>query len=150
MAYSVQKTKWSQNNPTERVKTNEQAGRLRVAYATYEASAEQSTIEMFNLPNGARIVAGYLGHDALGSSTTLSVGFAAYTSSAGASVSADVDAYKAAAASTADAVTAFPATMAKLAMSEVDANQDGLPVTFTLAGANGTGTISCEMFYVVD
>ena len=87
MAYSVQKTKWSQNNPTERVKTNEQAGRLRVAYATYEANAEQSTIEMFNLPNGARIVAGYLGHDALGSSTTLSVGFAAYTSSAGASVS---------------------------------------------------------------
>lgn len=150
MAYSVQKTKWSQNNPTERVKTNEQAGRLRVAYATYEASAEQSTIEMFNLPNGARIVAGYLGHDALGSSTTLSVGFAAYTSSAGASVSADVDAYKAAAASTSDAVTAFPSTMAKLAMSEVDANQDGLPVTVTLAGANGTGTISCEMFYVVD
>ena len=150
MAYSVQKTKWSQNNPTERVKTNEQAGRLRVAYATYEANAEQSTIEMFNLPNGARIVAGYLGHDALGSSTTLSVGFAAYTSSAGASVSADVDAYKAAAASTADAVAAFPATMAKLAMSEVDADQDGLPVTVTLAGANGTGTISCEMFYVVD
>ena len=150
MAYSVQKTKWSQNNPTERVKTNEQAGRLRVAYATYEANAEQSTIEMFNLPNGARIVAGYLGHDALGSSTQLSVGFAAYTSSAGASVSADVDAYKAAAASTADQVVAFPATMAKLAMSEVDANQDGLPVTVTLAGANGTGTISCEMFYVVD
>ena len=150
MAYSVQKTKWSQNNPTERVKTNEQAGRIRVAYATYEASAEQSTIEMFNLPNGARIVSGTLGHDALGSSTTLSVGYAAHTSSAGASVSADVDAYKAAAASTADAVTAFPTTMAKLAMSEVDANQDGLLVTVTLAGANGSNTISLEMFYVVD
>ncbi len=150
MAYSVQKTKWSQNNPTERVKTNEQAGRLRIAFATYEASAEQSTIEMFNLPNGERIVSGTLGHDALGSSTTLSVGYAAHTSSAGASVSADVDAYKAAAASTADAVTAFPTTMAKLAMSEVDANQDGLPVTVTLAGANGSNTISLEMFYVVD
>ena len=150
MAYSVQKTKWSQNNPTERVKTNEQAGRLRVAYATYEANAEQSTIEMFNLPNGARIVAGYLGHDALGGSTTLSVGYAAHTSSAGASVSADVDAYKAAAASTADQVVAFPSTMAKLAMSEVDANQDGLPITVTLAGANGSNTISLEMFYVVD
>lgn len=150
MAYSVQKTKWSQNNPTERVKTNEQAGRLRIAFATYEASAEQSTIEMFNLPNGARIVSGTLGHDALGSNTTLSVGYAAHTSSAGASVSADVDAYKAAAASTADAVTAFPTTMAKLAMSEVDANQDGLPVTVTLAGANGSNTISLEMFYVVD
>tara|TARA_R100000084_G_C4550050_1_gene99599 strand:+ start:39 stop:491 length:453 start_codon:yes stop_codon:yes gene_type:complete len=150
MAYSVQKTKWSQNNPTERVKTNEQAGRLRVAYATYEASAEQATIEMFNLPNGARIVAGYLGHDALGSSTTLSVGYAAHTNSAGSTVSASAAAYKAAAASTADQVVAFPATMAKLAMSEVDANQDGLPVTVTLGGANGTGTISCEMFYVVD
>ena len=150
MAYSVQKTKWSQNNPTERVKTNEQAGRLRIAFATYEASAEQSTIEMFNLPNGARIVSGTLGHDALGSSTTLSVGYAAHTSSAGASVSADVDAYKAAAASTADQVVAFPSTMAKLAMSEVDANQDGLPVTVTLSNANGTGTISLEMFYVVD
>ncbi len=150
MAYSVQKTKWSQNNPTERVKTNEQAGRLRVAYATYEASAEQSTIEMFNLPNGARIVAGYLGHDALGSSTQLAVGYAAHTSSAGATVALDVDAYKAAAASTADQVVAFPSTMAKLAMSEVDANQDGLPVTVTLSNANGTGTISLEMFYVVD
>jgi hypothetical protein len=150
MAYSVQKTKWSQNNPTERVKTNEQAGRIRVAYATYEASAEQSTIEMFNLPNGARIVAGYLGHDALGSSTQLAVGYAAHTSSAGATVALDVDAYKAAAASTADQVVAFPSTMAKLAMSEVDANQDGLPVTVTLSNANGTGTISLEMFYVVD
>ena len=58
MAYSVQKTKWSQNNPTERINTNEQAGRVRVAYATYEASAEQATIEMFNLPNNARIVSG--------------------------------------------------------------------------------------------
>jgi hypothetical protein len=150
MAYSVQKTKWSQNNPTERVKTNEQAGRIRVAYATYEASAEQSTIEMFNLPNGARIVAGYLGHDALGSSTQLAVGYAAHTNSAGATVALDVDAYKAAAASTADQVVAFPSTMAKLAMSEVDANQDGLPVTVTLSNANGTGTISLEMFYVVD
>ena len=150
MAYSVQKTKWSQNNPTERVKTNEQAGRLRIAFATYEASAEQSTIEMFNLPNGARIVAGYLGHDALGSSTQLAVGYAAHTNSAGATVALDVDAYKAAAASTADQVVAFPSTMAKLAMSEVDANQDGLPVTVTLSNANGTGTISLEMFYVVD
>ena len=150
MAYSVQKTKWSQNNPTERVKTNEQAGRVRIAYATYEASAEQATIEMFNLPNGARLLRGYLGHDALGSSTTLSVGYAAHTSSAGATVALDVDAYKVAAASTADAVTAFPSTMALGAFSEMDANQDGVPITVTLAGANGTGTISLAMEYVVD
>ena len=150
MAYSVQKTKWSQNNPTERVKTNEFAGRVRIAYATYEASAEQSTIEMFNLPNGARIIRGYLGHDALGSSTTLSVGYAAHTTSAGASVALDVDEYKAAAASTADAVTALPATMALGAFSELDADATGVPITVTLAGANGTGTISLAMEYVTD
>ena len=150
MAYSVQKTKWSQNNPTERVKTNEQAGRVRIAYATYEASAEQATIEMFNLPNGARLLRGYLGHDALGSSTTLSVGYAAHTTSAGATVALDVDQYKAAAASTADAVTAFPATMALDAFAEMDADATGVPITVTLAGANGTGTISLAMEYVVD
>ena len=150
MAYSVQKTKWSQNNPTERIKTNEFAGRVRIAYATYEASAEQSTIEMFNLPNGARIIRGYLGHDALGSSTTLSVGYAAHTTSAGATVALDVDEYKAAAASTADAVTALPATMALGAFSELDADATGVPITVTLAGANGTGTISLAMEYVTD
>jgi hypothetical protein len=150
MAYSVQKTKWSQNNPTERVKTNEQAGRLRVAYATYEASAEQATIEMFNLPNGARLLRGYLGHDALGSSTTLSVGYAAHTSSAGATVALDVDQYKVAAASTADASNCTSSYNGIRCFAEMDANQDGVPITVTLAGANGTGTISCEMEYVVD
>ena len=150
MAYSVQKTKWSQNNPTERVKTNEFAGRVRIAYATYEASAEQCTIELFNLAKGAWIIRGYLGHDALGSSTTLSVGYAAHTTSAGATVALDVDEYKAAAASTADAVTALPATMALGAFSELDADATGVPITVTLAGANGTGTISLAMEYVTD
>ena len=150
MAYSVQKTKWSQNNPTERVKTNEQAGRVRIAYATYEADAEQSTIEMFNLPNGARLLRGYLGHDALGSSTTLSVGYAAHTSSAGATVALDVDQYKAAAASTADAVTAFPTTMALDAFAEMDADATGVPITVTIAGGDATNTISLCMEYVVD
>ena len=150
MAYSVQKTKWSQNNPTERVKTNEQAGRVRIAYATYEASAEQSTIEMFNLPNGARLLRGYLGHDALAGSTELSVGYAAHTTSAGATVALDVDQYKVAAASTADLVEVFPTTMALDAFAEMDADATGVPITVTLAGANGTGTISLAMEYVVD
>jgi hypothetical protein len=34
--------------------------------------------------------------------------------------------------------------------SVVDANEDGLPVTVTIAGANGTGTIQLQMFYVLD
>ena len=150
MAYSVQKTKWSQNNPTERVKTNEQAGRVRIAYATYEASAEQATIEMFNLPNGARLLRGYLGHDALAGSTELSVGYAAHTTSAGATVALDVDQYKVAATSAADLVEVFPTTMALDAFAEMDADATGVPITVTLSGANGTGTISLCMEYVVD
>ena len=57
-------------------------GRVRVAFAEYEASAEQSTIHMFSLPNGARILSGrlvYMMH--LGSSTTLAVGHNEYIDS---------------------------------------------------------------------
>ena len=34
--------------------------------------------------------------------------------------------------------------------SVTDADKDGVPVTVTLAGANGTGTIQLQMFYVID
>lgn len=150
--YSVQKTKWSQNNPTERVNTNEQAGRIRIAYALYEASSlsADDVIEMFNLPNGARILEGTLTHDALGSSTTLSVGHAAYTNSAGTTVALDADEFFAAAASTSITTVAVAATAALGKNSVVDCNGDGFPVTVTLAGAAGTGTIELQMYYVVD
>ena len=98
--YSDQKTKWDQNDPSSMIKTIEQGGRIRIAYGSYTASAEQSDIHMFNLPNGARILDGEVVHAALGSSTTLSVGHAAYKNAAGTDVALDVDEYKAAAAST--------------------------------------------------
>jgi hypothetical protein len=41
-------------------------------------------------------------------------------------------------------------TMALGKNAVVDANEDGLPVTVTLAGANGIGTIQLQMFYVLD
>lgn len=150
--YSVQKTKWSQNNPTENINTNEQTGKVRIAYALYEAAGEAdgSVFEMFNLPNGARILEGTLTHDAMGTSTTLSVGHAAYTSSAGATVALDVDEYKAAAASTGIATVAIAVTSALGRNSIVDANADGIPVTVVLAGGAGTGTIELQMLYVVD
>jgi len=34
--------------------------------------------------------------------------------------------------------------------SVVDANEDGLLVTATIAGGNGTGTVQLSMFYVLD
>ena len=150
--YSAQKTKWDQSTPRDMIKPNELGGRLRVAYALYEASslASGDVIEMFNLPNGARILKGELVHDAMGSSTTLSVGHGAYTSSAGATVALDVDEYKAAAASTSITTVDIAATSALGRNSVVDANEDGIPITVVMGGAAGTGTVELVMYYVID
>ena len=150
--YSTQKTKWNQNVPSEKIDTTELAGRIRVAHAEYEASslASGDVIEMFNLPNGARIVSGRLAHDALGSSTTLSVGYAAHNDADGTSVSAAAAAYKAAASSASAGAANVANTIALGENSVVNADKDGLPVSVTLAGANGTNTIQLHMTYVVD
>jgi len=150
--YSIQKTQWGVNDPSEKTKTNEMAGRVRVAYGEYEASALASgdVIEMFNLPNGARIVGAKLGHDALGAGTTLSVGYAAHTDSSGAAVALSAAAYKASAASTAAQVVDGCATLALGFGSETNADYSGVPVTVTMGGAAGTGTITLTMLYVTD
>ena len=105
---------------------------------------------MFNLPNGARIISGRLAHDALGSSTTLSVGYAAHNNAAGTAVSAAAAAYKAAAASTSATAVNAANTIALGENSLVDADKDGLPVSVTMCGAAGTGTIQLTMMYVID
>lgn len=150
--YSTQRTTLTQDDPSGFVQANELAGNVRVAYGTYEASALASgdVIEMFALPNGARILQGQLAHDAMGSSTTLSVGFAAHTNSAGTAVSASAAAYKAAAASTSAQIVDIAATLALLNGEEVDANEDGKVVTVTMGGAAGTGTVAVTMLYVID
>ena len=150
--YSVQKTKWNQNVPSEKIETTELAGRVRVAFAEYEAAslAINDVIQMFNLPNGARIVSGRLAHDALNSSTQLSVGYAAHTNSAGSTVALDADAYKAAASSASASAANVANTIALGENSVVDANKDGLPVSVTLGGASADGTIQLTMMYVVD
>jgi hypothetical protein len=149
MANSIQYAKIV-SVPSVKVKTNELAGRVRVAFAEYEASAEQSTITMFVIPNGARLLSGAVSHDALAGSTTLSVGYGAHTKADGTTQALDVDEYKAAAASTAATSSDALVTMALGKNSVTDANEDGVPVTVTLAGANGTGTIQLQMFYVID
>tara|TARA_A100000172_G_scaffold29727_1_gene17692 strand:- start:17 stop:466 length:450 start_codon:yes stop_codon:yes gene_type:complete len=149
MANSIQYTK-SQNVPSEMIKTNELSGRVRIAFAEYEASAEQSTITMFTIPNGARLLSGAVSYDALGSSTTISVGYAAHTKADGTTQAVDVDEYKAAAASTSAQSVVCLDTIALGKNSVTDANENGVPVTVTLAGANGTGTIQLQMMYVID
>jgi hypothetical protein len=149
MANSIQYAK-TQSTPSVKLNTNELAGRVRVAFAEYEADAEQSTITMFTIPNGARIVRSRLAHDALGGSTTLSVGHAAYVNADGDTVALDVDEYLAATASTGAVGHDVANTIALGENSVVDANEDGLPVTVTIAGADGTGTVQLSMFYVLD
>ena len=149
MANSIQYAK-TQSTPSVKLNTNELAGRVRVAFAEYEAATEQSTITMFTIPNGARLLSATVSHDALNTSTTLSVGNAAYTDADGTAVGLDVDAYKAAASSAAATSSDALVTMALGKNAVVNANEDGLPVTVTLAGADGAGTIQLQMFYVLD
>ena len=143
--YSTQRTN-SRATPAVMNKANELGGRVRVAHGTYEASslASGDVIEMFILPDGARLLEGSLAHDALGSSTTLSVGYAAHTNAAGTAVSA------AAAASTSAQKVDILATLALGSGTETDTNEDGVAITVTMGGAAGTGTIEVTIKYVVD
>tara|TARA_R110000822_G_scaffold283_2_gene1193 strand:- start:192 stop:638 length:447 start_codon:yes stop_codon:yes gene_type:complete len=148
MANSTQYAK-TVSTPSEKLDTNELHGRVRIAYADFTADAAQETINLFKLPNGARIIGGRVNHAALGSSTTLSVGHAAYVNAAGTTVALDVDEYKAAAASTSVTAAAIAATTALGENSVVD-SPDGLIVTATTAGANATGLLTVSMTYVLD
>lgn len=149
--YSAQRTN-TRANPTVKNKANELGGRIRVAHGTYEASslASGDVIEMFVLPSGARLVTGWLANDALGASTTVSVGYAAHTNAAGTAVSASATAYLAATSTSSAAKTAILATLALGSGSVVNANENGMTVTATMGGAAGTGTIEVTILYVVD
>ena len=148
MANSTQYAKTVAASPSK-ISTTELHGRVRVAYADFTAAAAQETINMFKLPDGARIIGGRLNHAALGSSTTVSVGHAAYTQADGTVVALDVDEYKAAASSASATGSSIAATTALGENSLVDA-PDGLIVTATTAGANATGLITVQMTYVLD
>ena len=149
--YSTQRTN-NRANPVVMNKANELGGRVRVAHGVYEASslASGDVIEMFILPDGARLLEGSLAHDALGASTTLSVGHAAYKNADGTAVAAAAAAYKAAAASTGAQKVDILATLALGSGTELDADEDGVIVTVTMGGAAGTGTIEVTIKYVVD
>ena len=148
MANSTQYAKTVAASPSK-ISTTELHGRVRVAYADFTAAGAQETINMFKLPDGARIIGGRLNHAALGSSTTVSVGHAAYTQADGTAVALDVDEYKAAASSASATGSAVASTTALGENSLVDA-PDGLIVTATTAGANATGLITVQMTYVLD
>ena len=148
MANSTQYAK-TVDTPSVKISTTELHGRVRVAYADFTSASAQETINMFKLPDGARIIGGRLNHAALGSSTTVSVGHAAYTQADGTVVALDVDEYKAAASSASATGSAVASTTALGENSVVDA-PDGLIITATTAGANATGLITVQITYVLD
>ena len=148
MANSTQYAKTVAASPSK-ISTTELHGRVRIAYADFTAAGAQETINMFKLPDGARIIGGRVNHAALGSSTTVSVGHAVYDNAAGTTVAADVDEYKAAASSASATGSNIAATTALGENSLVDA-PDGLVITATTAGANATGLITVQMTYVLD
>ena len=148
MANSTQYAKTVAASPSK-ISTTELHGRVRVAYADFTSAAAQETINMFKLPDGARIIGGRLNHANLGTSTTVSVGHAAYTKADGTAVALDVDEYKAAAASTSVSAANIAATTALGENSLVDA-PDGLIITATTAGGDATGLITVQMTYVLD
>ena len=150
--YSTQKTKWSQNVPSEKIDTNETGGRMRIAFAdvTLASAAIADVVQMVNLPNGARLIDGYLTNAALGASTTLSVGYAAYKNAAGTVVALSAAAYLAATSTSSAARTDILATQALGANTVVDANEDGLPITITVGGAAASGVVQVAIRYVVD
>lgn len=150
--YSNQKTKWSQNVPSEKIDTNELSGRVRVAFADVTLASAQigDIVELVNLPNGARIIDGYLTNAALGASTTLSVGNVAYKNAAGTVVVLAAASFLAATSTSSAARTDIFATIALGAGSVVNANEDGLPISITLAGGAASGVVQIAIRYVVD
>jgi len=149
--YSAQRTN-ARATPSVKNKANELGGRVRIAHGTYTAAALQigDVVEMFVLPDGARIITGFLANAALGASTTLSVGYGAHSTAAGAAVSLSAAAYLAATSTSSAAKTAVAATLALNSGVEIDANNGGQPVTVTLAGGAATGAIELTIMYSID
>ena len=154
-------------NPTEMVNVAETGGRMRVMYDTYEADGNTSTdntgangtvIVIGTLPKGARIWNIILQADALGSSVTLSAGYAAHTnSSTGATVAVDLVAFIAATAmNTAKKVLSMSWGYNEAASDSIDnlgfecVDNAGTDIVVDIDAAHATGTIKSVIFYTLD
>ena len=157
----------SVTNPTEMVNVAESGGRMRVMYDTYEADGNTSTdntgangtvVVIGTLPKGARIWNIILQADALGSSVTLSAGYAAHTnSSTGATVAVDLVAFIAATAmNTAKKVLSMSWGYNEAASDSIDnlgfecVDDAGTDIVVDIDAAHATGTIKSVIFYTLD
>ena len=140
-----------------------QSGKVRVAYATYTfaSSAEDTEVNLFTIPHGARLISGTLVHAALGSTTELDIGYKAINA-AGAAV-ADADKFLDGTVTTGAAKVSFLATEAlgfgnvvggdETTDVNIDCDSQGMVVTATNRDADAsvaaTGKITVIMEYAV-
>jgi len=127
------------STPVTPVLPRDSQGRVRVLYDTYEASslASGSTIQLFKIPVDARVVDFKVWHDALGTSTTLSMGD-----------TADIDRLMVStASSSAGIISPVVADIDKFAGYVYTAES---VISLTTGGASITGTIHAYLMYVID
>jgi len=152
-------------SPAEMVSVAEQGGRMRVIYDTYEAAGDVATdnsgsngtvVVIGTLPKGARIWNVMLQADALGSSVTLSAGYAAHTNSdTAAAVSVDLIAFIAATAMN-TAKKAIHSSWGPQTATSIDntgfecVDRSGTDIVVDIDAAHATGTIKSAIFYTVD
>ena len=126
-------------DPIVKIDSGEGSGKMRVQYDTYEASslASGSDISVARLPKGAKVYDIVVHFDALGGSTTISVG------------DSGAAARYIAATSTSSA--------GQMSMSQEGAidgvgyeNTAETDVLLTTGGGSITGTIKCVVMYVVE
>jgi len=152
-------------NPRTMTNVAEQGGRMRVMYDTYEADGNTSTnntgangtiVVIGSLPKGARIWNIVLQADALGSSVTLSAGYAAHTNSdTEAAVSLDLVAFIAATAMN-TAKKAIHSSWGPQTATSIDntgfecVDKNGTDIIVDIDAAHATGTIKSAIFYTID
>jgi hypothetical protein len=152
-------------NPRTMSNVAEQGGRMRVMYDTYEAAGDVANdnsgsngtvVVIGTMPKGARIWNVMLQADALGSSVTLSAGYAAHTNSdTDASVSIDLVAFIAATAmNTAKKVIHSswgPQTATSIDNTGFECvDKNGTDIIVDIDAAHATGTIKSAIFYTID
>ena len=152
-------------NPRTMTNVAEQGGRMRVMYDTYEADGNTSTnntgangtiVVIGSLPKGARVSNIVLQADALGSSVTLSAGYAAHTNSdTEAAVSIDLVAFIAATAMN-TAKKAIHSSWGPQTATSIDntgfecVDKNGTDIIVDIDAAHATGTIKSAIFYTID
>ena len=152
-------------DPRTMTNVSEQGGRMRVMYDTYEADGNTATnnsgangtvVVIGSLPKGVRIWNVMLQADALGSSVTLSAGYAAHTNSdTEAAVSLDLVAFIAATAMN-TAKKAIHSSWGPQTATSIDntgfecVDKNGTDIIVDIDAAHATGTIKSAIFYTID